>query len=44
MKITYILLLAIALAVNVNAQDDKEQAVPLTTPEESKSFRGSKSF
>lgn len=34
MKITYILVLAIALAVSVNAQDGAEQAVPLTTPEE----------
>ena len=34
MKITCILVLAIALTVSVNAQDDKEQAVPLTTPEE----------
>ena len=36
MKLTYVLLLAIALAINVNAQG-KEQAVPLTTAEEAAS-------
>ena len=36
MKLTYVLLLAIALAINVNAQGE-EQAVPLTTAEEAAS-------